>query len=116
MNKQAQARFKNYYALIINFREHQIKKGINYGEPEEKAEKKLTSWIKGRCQCFRSDEIQIEELISDIVTAKEDEIIALFADLEAVKIDSERLPRMKVQVAPNQICIDDILCAKKRKN
>ncbi|MDD4154864.1 MAG: hypothetical protein PHT30_05615 [Bacilli bacterium] len=108
MNQQAQQnRFKTYYSIVINYREHTLKNGVNYGNKQAEAEKKLASWILAKCP--GATYCEIEELIGDVVQAKEDEIMCLLADLEAISVDTSKLPRMKGIAKPEQINIDDIL-------
>lgn len=107
MNEQAQNRFKIYLSIVMNYRDHLFRKGVNYGKAEDEAEKKLTAWIKEKCP--GASEFDIEELICDCVMAKEDEIMRLLADLEAIKVDFNKLPKMKMSVSPSQININNIL-------
>jgi hypothetical protein len=108
MNQQAQQnRFKTYLSIVINYREHTLKNGVNYGKKQAEAEKTLASWIQDKCPGARYCEI--EELIGDVIQAKEDEILCLLADLEAISVDTSKLPKMEENARPEQINIDDIL-------
>jgi len=105
MNKQAQNRYKNLCSLTTNFREHQLKNGVNYAKRSKVAEKNLTAWIKEKCP--NANEFEIEELICEIVVEKEDELLTIFADLEAISIDANKLPEMEEIVSPSQVNIFD---------
>jgi len=103
MNKQTQNRYKNLCSLTTNFREHQLKKGINYDQRSNEAEHKLTTWIKEICPSV--DKFELEELIGEIRVEQEHSIITLLANLEAINIDNDKLPKMKVIVSINQVNI-----------
>jgi len=92
-NKDNEKRLNQFLQLVCAFVEYQYQNGVIYDKKVSEKRESLEKWLVKVCPNY--DELEFDELLTDLLEEKFDTFFQILADLECLNIDFDKLPLIK---------------------